>query len=136
MSPLHLARPRRAWRWGSRRPQKTVRPPAGIASSRGDLANSVRESWMQVRSICLAAEGAAGRWVQQRGECGVEVEVDFGARFRWEWLEGEVGVEGESDVEGELVASGAGGDAGDGGGESFVAGVAHMDGIGPDRQGG
>jgi hypothetical protein len=91
---------------------------------------------MQVRRASLAAEGAAGRWVQQSSECGVEVQADLSAGFRRGCPQGDVGLERESGVEADFVTSGAGGDAADRGGESVVAAVAHMDGIGPDRQGG
>ena len=76
------------------------------------------------------------RWVEQGRHGGVDLQADFGAGVRWFGREGEVCAEQESGVEGEFVASGAGGEASDGGGESAVAGLAQVDGGGPDRQAG
>jgi hypothetical protein len=66
----------------------------------------------------------------------VEFDADFGAGVGRACGEREVCSERESGVEREFVASGAGGDAGDGGGEPGDARVVQVDCIGPHGEGG
>ena len=97
-------------------------------------SRSHRASRAQRGSAHLAADGIPRECVEEGRHGGFDPQTDFGAQVRRGLRKGDVCVECESGVEGEFVASGAGGDAGDDGGKPSL-GLAHVDCGGPDRAG-